>query len=66
VLESGEKSLESVCELKRLHMHPLGKEKDGSRVEKRKKKSTKQEKHPSISSFTLHSILLLQRLSLIL
>ncbi|KAG2614963.1 protein FAR1-RELATED SEQUENCE 5-like isoform X1 [Panicum virgatum] len=45
VLESGEKSLESVCELKRLHMHPLGKEKDGSRVEKRKKKSTKQEKH---------------------
>jgi len=45
VLESGEKSLESVCELKRLHMHPLGKEKDGNRVEKRKKKSTKQEKH---------------------
>ncbi|KAJ1264841.1 hypothetical protein BS78_08G033000 [Paspalum vaginatum] len=45
VLENGEKSLESVCELKRLHIHPLGKEKDGSRAEKRKKKSTKQEKH---------------------
>lgn len=45
VLENGEKILESVCEQKRLHMHPLGKEKDGSRAEKRKKKSTKQEKH---------------------
>ncbi|OEL36430.1 hypothetical protein BAE44_0002549 [Dichanthelium oligosanthes] len=32
VLESGEKSLESVCELKKLHMHPLGKEKDGRNV----------------------------------
>lgn len=44
-LENGEKSLESMCDLKRLHMNTLGKEKDGSRVEKRKKKSTKQEKH---------------------
>ncbi|KAK3139377.1 hypothetical protein QOZ80_5AG0382320 [Eleusine coracana subsp. coracana] len=45
VLENGEKTLESVCELKRLHMHPSGKEKDGSRVEKRKKKSAKLDKH---------------------
>ncbi|XP_062202343.1 protein FAR1-RELATED SEQUENCE 5-like isoform X2 [Phragmites australis] len=45
VLENGEKSLGNVCELKRLHIHPSGKEKDGSRVEKRKKKSIKPEKH---------------------
>ncbi|KAJ1264838.1 hypothetical protein BS78_08G032700 [Paspalum vaginatum] len=41
VLENGEKSLESVCELKRLHIHPLGKEKDGSRAEKRKNQLSK-------------------------
>jgi hypothetical protein len=54
VLENGEKSLESVCELKRMHIHPSGKDKDGSKAEKRKKKSSKQDKNSSNSSFTLH------------
>lgn len=44
VLENGEKSLENVCELKRMHIHPSGKDKDGSKAEKRKKKSSKQDK----------------------
>lgn len=44
VLENGERSLESVCELKRMHMHPSGKDKDGSKADKRKKKLTKQDK----------------------
>jgi hypothetical protein len=54
VLENGEKSLENVCELKRMHIHPSGKDKDGSKAEKRKKKSSKQDKSSSNSSFTLH------------
>ncbi|KAL5223888.1 hypothetical protein ABZP36_010527 [Zizania latifolia] len=44
VLENGEKSLESVCELKRMNTHPSGRDKDGNKVEKRKKKSAKQDK----------------------
>jgi hypothetical protein len=54
VLENGEKSLESVCELKRMHIHPSGKDKDGSKAEKRKKKTSKQDKNSSNSSFILH------------
>jgi hypothetical protein len=49
VLENGEKTLESVCELRRLHIHASGKEKDGSRVEKRKKKTAKLDKQSSIA-----------------
>ncbi|VAI12931.1 unnamed protein product [Triticum turgidum subsp. durum] len=45
VLENGEKSLESVCELKRMHIHPSGKDKDASKAEKRKKKLKKQDKN---------------------
>ncbi|XP_006663840.1 protein FAR1-RELATED SEQUENCE 5-like [Oryza brachyantha] len=44
MLENGEKTLESVCELRRLNAHPSGRDKDGSKVEKRKKKSAKQDK----------------------
>ncbi|KAL5205253.1 hypothetical protein ABZP36_033462 [Zizania latifolia] len=44
VLENGEKSLESVCELKRPNTHLSGRDKDGNKVEKRKKKSAKQDK----------------------